>query len=156
MNKNDYITHKWWPALVMAAVLAMNGTAHADSMWETLDQRYANHESQVNDRMGRFREELGITAAQQAAWDDYQGAIRRNLEDAHEQTVRENQHPPVTAPEHFEHMIAMRQEQMQDFKRIANTFNALYDVLSPAQRQVADKHFSRMREQMLKRAEGSK
>lgn len=153
MNRNDK-KHNGLVALAMAGVLVASGPVHADGMGETLDQRFSNHEIKVNDRLGRFREELQITAAQQTAWDAYLGAIRRNMEDTHEQVVRENQHPPATAPEHFQRMMAMKQEQMADFKRVADTFDTLYATLTPAQKQVADEHFARMRAKMMKRAQG--
>ncbi len=155
MKKNDK-KFRWWPALAVVGVLVAGMPAHADSMSDTMDQRFSDHEIKVNDRLGHFREDLQITAAQQTAWDAYLGAIRRNLEDTHEQAVRENQHPPASATDYFARMMTLKKEQMEDFKRIADSFGVLYATLDPVQKQVADEHFAQMRARMMKQAEGQR
>ncbi len=152
MKKND--NKLGWLLLLSTVCVLPIGPVHADQISESLDQRFANHEIKVNDRLDHFREQLGITPAQKSSWDAYQNAIRRNMEDIHQQTTRESQHPTVTALEHFQRLSALKQEQLTDFSRVADAFSTLYATLDPAQKRIADEHFNQLRKQMLKRARG--
>ena len=70
--------------------------------------------------------------------------------------MRENQHPPASATDYFARMMTLKKEQMEDFKRIADSFGVLYATLDPVQKQVADEHFAQMRARMMKQAEGQR
>ena len=140
--------------LALAGLLVAGSLARAADPAQNLEQSYAAHEVRLDTRMSEFHQELQITMTQEALWKTYASAVRHNLQDAHDQTVLEIQHAPATAPDHFEHLLALKREQLNSLRQIASSFNALYVALSPVQKRVADEHFAKMRAAMLKRVEG--
>lgn len=93
----------------------------------------------VEGRLAYLKGELGITPAQQAAWDTYEKAVKQRVElmqDLHEgmtQTIQEG-----NATERMDARITGMEAMVESMKAMKPATEALYAVLTDEQKAIAD------------------
>lgn len=97
----------------------------------------------IESRLGDLKALLKITATQESAWQAFTAAAKQQASDM--QAIRaQMQQGGATAPERMgQHATAM-QQRAQAMATMTNAFNALYAVLTPEQKTIADQHFGMM------------
>jgi hypothetical protein len=91
-------------------------------------------------RLAFFKTVLGITPAQETAWNGVADALRANAKGrmALFQQIRGNMDKPKTAIERLQTRIEFTKMAEANQERLLNAAKPLYDSLSPQQKQVAD------------------
>ncbi|MBK7472671.1 MAG: Spy/CpxP family protein refolding chaperone [Betaproteobacteria bacterium] len=93
----------------------------------------------VESRLADMKTLLQITAAQESAWQAFTAAARQQA--AGMQAMRtQMQQDAGTAPERMAQRSAMMQQRSAAMATMSTAFGALYAVLTPAQKAVADQH----------------
>lgn len=106
-------------------------TGKPDPYRATLDQRIA-----------RMKQTLGITPAQQAAWNDFSGVMRQNADAIeHAYRNRSDHMKTMTASENLRDYASIEQDRAQGVQHLAASFDTLYGQLSDQQKQAADTMF---------------
>ena len=97
----------------------------------------------IDSRLSDLKALLKITATQETAWQAFTTAAKQQATDM--QAMRaQMQQGTGTAPERMgQHATAM-QQRAQAMATMTNAFNALYAVLTPEQKTIADQHFGMM------------
>ena len=91
-----------------------------------------------------YRAELAITAAQEPQWAAFAAVLGDAIVAMHAAAVRMDAAPATaTAPERMDATVAMLTGALGTAKALADTGKALYAVLSPEQRVLADGFWSR-------------
>lgn len=91
-----------------------------------------------------YRAELAITAAQEPQWAAFAAVLGDAVVAMHATAVRMGTPPaPATAPERMDATVAMLTAALGTAKALADTGKALYAVLSPEQRVLADGFWTR-------------
>lgn len=90
---------------------------------------------QTRERLGQARTELGITGAQQDAWQAYEQAVlgQSALMSAHRETMMGSGSRPTG-----DQRVAMHQQGSQMMQQTTQARQGLYQVLTPQQRAQAD------------------
>jgi len=97
----------------------------------------------IDSRLGDLKARLQITAAQEAAWQAF--AAQAKQQAAGMQAMRtQMQHDTGTAPERMAHRSTAMQQRGAAMATMATAFNALYAVLTPEQKAVADQNYGMM------------
>lgn len=90
-------------------------------------------------RVAFLKAELGITQAQQAAWDAYAAALKKNL--ANMQSMHQTMmaaKPAATPVERLDQHIAHMEGRISALKEVKAPLAALYEALSDEQKKKAD------------------
>ncbi len=98
----------------------------------------------VNKRLARFKEELKITSDQESAWNAYAEKTRNNVKDIRDQMQAAMRDTAETAPERFDRHIELMKKRLASFENMDDALKGLYAALTPEQKTIADRHFSRM------------
>jgi hypothetical protein len=86
-----------------------------------------------------YKAELGITDAQLPQWNAFADALRNNAKDMQAAMATAMQGGmPTTAPARADAMVQMMSARLDAMKATAAASNALYAVLSDAQKKTAD------------------
>jgi hypothetical protein len=94
----------------------------------------------VDSRLSDTKAQLKITAAQEGAWQTYAAAMKEQA--ASMQALRAQMQPdPGTAPGRMAQRATLMQQRSAAMATMANAFNALYAVLTPEQKAIADQGF---------------
>ena len=97
----------------------------------------------VESRLTDLKAQLKISAAQEAAWQAY--AAQAKQQAAAMQVLRaQMSQGAATAPERMAQQTAMMQQRSSAMAGRNTTFSALYAVLTPEQKAIADKSFGQM------------
>ena len=97
----------------------------------------------VDSHLSDFRTQLKITPAQEAAWQSF--AAQAKQQAATMQAMRAQMHQDTgTAPERMAQRTTAMQQRSAAMATMTNAFNALYAVLTPEQKAVADQNFGMM------------
>ncbi len=97
----------------------------------------------IDSRLADMKTQLKITATQESAWQAFTTAARQQATDM--QAIRgQMQQGAGTAPERMGQRATAMQQRSQAMATMTNAFNALYAVLTPEQKTVADQHFGTM------------
>jgi LTXXQ motif family protein len=97
----------------------------------------------IDSRLSDLKALLKITATQESAWQAYTAAAKQQA--AGMQAMRaQMQQGTGTAPERMGQRATIMQQRTQAMATMTSAFNALYAVLTPEQRTVADQHFGMM------------
>jgi Spy/CpxP family protein refolding chaperone len=97
----------------------------------------------VESRMTELKAQLKITPAQDAAWQAYAAQARSQA--ASMQAMRgQMQEDTGSAPERMAKRTAAMQQQLAGMTRMTETLTALYAVLTPDQKAVADQNLGMM------------
>lgn len=91
-------------------------------------------------RLAFFKTALGITPAQETAWNGVADALRANAKDRMGlfQQMRGDKEKPKTAIDRLQMRIQFTKMAEANQERLLNAAKPLYDSLSPQQKQVAD------------------
>ena len=93
----------------------------------------------VDSRLGDLKTQLKITPAQESAWEAFTGAAKQQA--ASMQALRARmQKGPSTAPERMGQRTELMQQRSAAMTTMTNAFDALYAVLTPEQKAIADQH----------------
>jgi Spy/CpxP family protein refolding chaperone len=93
----------------------------------------------IDSRLGDLKAQLKITPAQESAWQAYIGAAKQQA--ASMQALRaQMQEGTGTAPERMGQRTELMQQRSAAMSTMTNAFNALYAVLTPEQKAIADQH----------------
>ena len=98
----------------------------------------------VDKRLARFKEELKITSSQEPVWNAYEEKTRSNVKDMRDQMQAAMHDTAETAPERFDRHIELMKKRLANFENMDDALKGLYAALTPEQKAVADRHFSRM------------
>jgi hypothetical protein len=84
---------------------------------------------------------LGITEAQSGPWNAFAEVVRaqaKSMAEAQQKRMPTPGQPEVTLPQWVELHLQMMEEHLAAMKKIKPAFDALYQALTPEQRQKAD------------------
>jgi len=93
------------------------------------------------DRLGQLKSQLGITAEQQPSWDSYAAKA------AEQAAIMQGMHQAMsvgTAPERMALAQQLMGERQKAMASMSESFNKLYEVLTPKQREVFDRSYGPM------------
>ncbi len=97
----------------------------------------------VDYRLSDMKAQLKITSAQEAAWQAFTAAAKEQA--AGMQALRaQMQASTGTAPERMAQRTTAMQQRGAAMATMTNAFNALYAVLTPEQKAIADQNFGMM------------
>ncbi len=97
----------------------------------------------VDSRLSDLKALLKITSSQESAWQAFTTAAKQQATDM--QAMRGQMLASAgTAPERMAQRASAMQQRAQATATMTNAFNALYAVLTPEQKSVADQHFGMM------------
>jgi hypothetical protein len=125
-----------------------SGASHLPPMKSAADSRAADAPvgliAQVQQNLDRTADELRITAGQQKAWDAYATRVVRLADDIARTryTIRDVQSGNLTAPQLFDRITETAQNRLTAIEDIAEAGRALYDRLTPDQKQMADRRLA--------------
>ena len=145
------------------AALAFGMTAHAQTQaqtqpqtqaqgqfqhhkWESLtpEQRAQFQAKRAEQRAKRTRQlhdELGITSAQESAWQSFVASMQPAARPAqHDRAAWAN----LTAPERMAKMIELQKQRTAALEQRQGALNSFYSVLSPEQKKVFDAKATQM------------
>jgi len=96
----------------------------------------------VQQQIERLHGQLKITPAQEQAWNQFAEVMRANADHMAKLYQDRSEHfQNMTAVENLNNYLQIVQAQAGDLSRKVETFQALYDTLSPEQKQAADRLF---------------
>ena len=84
---------------------------------------------------------LGINEAQNGPWNAFADAVRaqaKSMAELHQKRMPSAGQPEVTLPQWVDLHLQMMEEHLAAMKKIKPSLDALYQVLTPEQRQKAD------------------
>ena len=97
----------------------------------------------VESRLGALKTQLKISAAQEAAWQTYTDQVKQQATGM--QALYAQMHQNVaTAPERMALQTTAMQQRSASMAAMSNAFSALYAVLTPEQKTIADQNFGMM------------
>lgn len=88
------------------------------------------------DRLGQLKSELGITTAQQPAWDAF---AAKAAEQTKTMQALRKEVTAGTAPERMKQTQQAMAERQKAMESMSESFTRLYEVLTPKQREVFDR-----------------
>jgi len=91
-----------------------------------------------------FKKELKITDDQEQVWDAYAEKTKSNVKDIRDRMNEAMHDQPQTAPERFDRHIALMRERLTSFEKMDEALRQLYVALTPEQKVIADRHFSKL------------
>lgn len=98
-------------------------------------------------RIQDWHDRLRITPAQEPQWSAFAGAMRENMQHMRAMQAEQRQAAgTASALDDIRNYAHATQAHAQDVQRLVAPFEALYNVLSPEQRQAADQAFRRFEE----------
>lgn len=95
-------------------------------------------------RLSAFKQELKITNDQEQVWTAYAEKTRSNVRDIRDRMNEAMHDQSQTAPERFDRHIALMRERLASFEKMDEALKQLYAALTPEQKAIADRHFSRL------------
>ena len=97
----------------------------------------------VDSRMANLKTQLKITAEQETAWQAFADAAKQQATGM--QAMRaQMQTGSGTAPERMAQRASAMQQRAAGMTTMTKAFDALYGVLTPEQKTIADQHFGTM------------
>lgn len=99
--------------------------------------------ARVEQRLGRFKSELKLTAQQEPLWQAFADKSKAEAGKGM-QAMRERMKDdkPVSAPERMAQMQGMMKDRIASMESVHESFTRLYATLTPEQKAAADRHFS--------------
>jgi len=100
-------------------------------------------------RLDKFKAELKITAAQDAAWQAFVGKAKQQIENMQTMCPQAQAQPPaskaatLSAPERMDKGIEFMKQRLASMETMNAALKDLYAVLTPEQKAIADQHFER-------------
>ncbi len=97
----------------------------------------------IDSHLGDLKAQLKITPAQETAWQTFTAAAKQQATDM--QAMRaQMQQDSGTAPERMTQRATVMQQRAAAIATMTTAFNALYAVLTPEQKAIADQNFGMM------------
>jgi protein CpxP len=97
----------------------------------------------IDARLSELKAQLKITTEQEAAWQAFTGAAKQQASGM--QGFREQMHQSTGAsPDRLAQHTQIMQQRAASMATMTKAFNALYAVLTPEQKTIADQHFGPM------------
>ena len=94
-------------------------------------------------RLADLKAQLKITAEQDTAWQTFANAVKEQASGM--QALRaQMQAGSATAPERMAQRASVMQQRTEAMTTMTKAFDALYGVLTPEQKTIADQHFGTM------------
>ncbi len=135
--------------IILTALLGAGAMApaFADQMSssQTASRPHQDPVAKVDQRLARLKEELRITGDQEQAWSAYAEKTRSNVKEMRDQMEAAMREPVETAPQRFDRHIELMKKRLVNFENMDQALKQLYAALTPEQKAIADRHFSRMR-----------
>jgi hypothetical protein len=134
-------------ASAMATLLLAGAPAFAQTPDTTADTPVtstaaAAHDKDVDARIKSLHDKLQITKDQEAMWSKVAGAMYDNAMAARaEYQERQDKQDSMTAIEDIRSSQTHMQDRADGLKKLADAFEPLYQAMTPAQQQNADKVF---------------
>jgi hypothetical protein len=98
--------------------------------------------TRADSRLADMKAQLQITAAQETAWQEYAATAKQQAASMH--AARAQMWDSAgTAPERMTLRTQLMQQRAAGMTTMTNAFNALYAVLTPEQKAIADQSFAR-------------
>lgn len=91
--------------------------------------------------LGAAKTQIGITAPEEQAWSTYAAAVqadRAAMYEMHEQMPAMMNASGVNAPDRLQAHLDLMQARLAPLQQVQTTSRALFDLLTPEQRQLAD------------------
>lgn len=150
------------PSLALVALLALPGAAFAQTTPQTAPppslapqptapagQKPAGQNmprrlapQAVEQHIDRLHAQLGITPAQQQQWDQFAQVMRDNAANMRQEVEqRGTQLASMNAAQDMQSYAQLAQQHAQDMQKLSAAFQAVYDSMSPEQKQNADAVF---------------
>jgi Spy/CpxP family protein refolding chaperone len=102
-----------------------------------------NHAAMADARLSDLKAQLKITTGQEAAWQAF--ATQAQAQAASMQAMHAQMQPGTgTAPERMAQRTAAMQQRAAGMAAMTNAFSALYAVLTPEQKAIADQNVGMM------------
>jgi periplasmic protein CpxP/Spy len=101
-------------------------------------QAFANPGAFAESRLAGLKAELKITAAQEPAWNAFADQAKQQADAMQKLMTSAQGSAQATAPERVEQRAQIMKQQQVQMEKGAAAFKALYAVLSPEQKAVAD------------------
>jgi hypothetical protein len=108
----------------------------------------------VEIRIAELHRALHIVPSQEALFDAYADAIRGNAQAMHALFVRHAQSTDFSAPAQLRRYAELTAAHAEAINKLIAPLDALYQSLSPEQKQAADRHFEQLRQQRTPRRTG--
>ncbi|OIQ99494.1 hypothetical protein GALL_184310 [mine drainage metagenome] len=146
MKKNQHmilLASALFLANVTAPVYADDHVSNSESDYKT--RQHSDPVANSEKHLLAFKRELKITNDQEQAWNTYAEKTRSNVKDIRDRTNEAMHDQPQTAPERFDRHIALMKERLASFEKMDEALKQLYAALTPEQKAIADRHFSRLR-----------
>jgi protein CpxP len=97
----------------------------------------------IDARLSDLKAQLKITTEQEAAWQGFAGAAKQQATGM--QALREQMQPTTgAAPDRMTQHAQIMQQRAASMTTMTKAFDALYAVLTPEQKTIADQHFGPM------------
>ncbi len=135
------------PGLLAAALLAgaiPAGAARAADPDAQVANDAASRQAAagLDTRIHDLRARLGITTAEEPAWDSFTAVMRQNMQDMNaKMAARKNGFASMSAVDDLRSYADISTARAEGVTRLVGPFSTLYDQLSPAQRKIADQVF---------------
>ena len=98
--------------------------------------------ARVEQRIATLHAQLQITAAEEPQWQQFAVVMRENAQKMEQNAAkRAETFRSLNAVENMKSYAEMAAEHGQNMQRLATVFESVYNVLSPAQKKIADEVF---------------
>ena len=112
-----------------------------------------NAEERVERRIKELHAQLHVTPAEEPQWSQFANVMRENARDMDQVFMqRAQQFETMNAVQNMQSYEQIAQDHVQHLQKLVPAFQALYDSMPDAQKQVADQVFRTNAEQHAQRA----
>jgi len=109
----------------------------------------------VEQRIAQLHAQLKITAAQEAQWQQFANVMRENAQKMDQSAAqRADKFGSLNAADNMKSYADMAVEHGRNVQRLAETFESLYNAMSPDQKKLADEVFRARAAQWQQRRQG--
>ena len=129
---------------------SLTATAYADDPASNTEpgskaRQHSDPVANSEKHLAAFKQELKITSDQEQVWDAYAEKTKSNVKDIRDRMIEAMHDQPQTAPERFDRHIELMRKRLANFEKMDEALKQLYAALTPEQKAIVDRHFSRLR-----------
>ena len=139
-------------AMLMSSLFlaSLSATAYAEEPASNTEsgcraRQHADPVANSEKHLAAFKKELKITSDQEQTWEAYAEKTRSSVKDIRDRMNEAMHEQPQTAPERFDRHIELMRKRLASFEKMDEALKQLYAALTPEQKAIADRHFSRLR-----------
>ena len=107
----------------------------------TPEQQADQRARRIPPRMQHMKEGLNLTPEQQGPWQKFEDTWIAQMKSILMQNQRSKMDTPMTTPERLQLQITHMEQRLDAMKKISAAQQALYQILTPQQRQIMDTKF---------------